>query len=59
MDICSRDLKAYVEDMTIFFGDEVSLTDRIQYIRLCQTILGEITLSSLKYKRERDKNFEL
>ena len=44
MDICSRDLKAYVEDMTIFFSDEVSLTDRdrIQYILLFQTILGEI-----------------
>ena len=39
MDICSRDLKAYVEDITIFFSGEVSLTDVIQYIRLCQTIL--------------------
>ena len=34
MDICSRDLKAYVLTAMIYFSDEVSLTDTSDFVKL-------------------------
>ena len=47
MDICFRDLKAYAEDITIFFSDEVSLTDTSDFVKLFQVKLDVRPLSLL------------
>ena len=57
MDICSRDLKAYVLTATIFFSDEVSLTDTSDFVKLFQVKLDVRPLSPL-LKVQKGERYE-